>query len=171
MTLSLHYILYRFILFHNALRKGNFPLLHSLSRLHNFHTSEIKKEYARVLGSVGIDLVDVTRIAKLLSLYGDRFCVRVLGPDEMSQLNGRFDRAQFIAGRFAAKEAAIKALGRYIVERPSLTKIQIVNDFTGRPSLDLSHLAYPQLARVSAQLSISHERSHAIAIVILTEES
>lgn len=123
-----------------------------------------------MLGSVGIDLVDVTRIERLLTQYGDRFIARILGPDELSQLGGRYDRAQFVAGRFAAKEAAIKALGHYLTDRPALTKIQVVNDVTGRPSLDLSHLASPRLQRVSAQLSISHERSHAIAIVILTEE-
>jgi holo-[acyl-carrier protein] synthase len=123
-----------------------------------------------MLGSVGIDLVDVTRIAKLLSRHGNRFLARVLGPDELSHLHTRYDRAQFVAGRFAAKEAAIKALGKYLAERPSLTKIQIVNDSTGRPSLDLTLLSSPHLRAVSAQLSISHERSHAIAIVILTEE-
>jgi holo-[acyl-carrier protein] synthase len=123
-----------------------------------------------MLGSVGIDLVDVTRIERLLTQYGERFVARVLGPDELSHLNGRYDRAQFVAGRFAAKEAAIKALGRYLTHRPALTRIQVLNDATGRPSLDLSHLASPRLRRVSAQLSISHERSHAIAIVILTEE-
>jgi holo-[acyl-carrier protein] synthase len=123
------------------------------------------------LGAVGIDLVDVTRIAHLIARYGDRFLIRVLGPDEIPQLGIRRDRSQFVSGRFAAKEAAIKALGHYLTDRPPLTKIQIVNDATGRPSLDLAGLALPQLRNVSAQLSISHERSHAIAIVILTEES
>ena len=123
-----------------------------------------------MLGSVGIDLVDVTRIERLLTEYGDRFVARILGPDEMAQLGGRYDRAQFVAGRFAAKEAAVKALGHYLTDRPALTKIQVVNDATGRPSLDLSHLSSPLLKRVAVQLSISHERSHAIAIVILTEE-
>ena len=123
------------------------------------------------LGAVGIDLVDVTRIAHLIARYGDRFLLRILGPAEFPQLGIRRDRSQFVSGRFAAKEAAIKALGHYLTDRPPLTKIQIVNDATGRPSLDLAGLALPQLRNVSAQLSISHERSHAIAIVILTEES
>lgn len=122
------------------------------------------------LGAVGIDLVDVTRIANLISRYGDRFLLRILGPDEMAYLGIRRDRAQFVAGRFAAKEAAIKALGQYLKEKPALSRIQILNDETGRPSLDLAQLALPQLTSVHAKISISHERSHAIAMVILTEE-
>lgn len=122
------------------------------------------------LGAVGIDLVDVTRIANLISRYGDKFLLRVLGPEETAHLGIRRDRAQFVAGRFAAKEAAVKALGQYLKDKPPLSRIQIINDEAGRPALDLSSLKLPELARVHAKISISHERSHAIAIVILTEE-
>lgn len=122
------------------------------------------------LGAVGIDLVDVTRIANLISRYGDKFVLRILGPDEIAQMGIRRDRAQFVAGRFAAKEAAVKALGQYLVDKPALSRIQVINDETGRPALDLAALNLPQLRHVTAKLSISHERTHAIAIVILTEE-
>lgn len=68
----------------------------------------------RLLG-IGLDLVSVGRIERALERYGDRLRYRLLGPGEREELAGRgleADReAQYLAGRWAAKEAAAKALG------------------------------------------------------------
>lgn len=123
-----------------------------------------------MLAAIGIDLVDVTRIARLMARHGERFLRRVLHAQELSHLATRYDRAQFVAGRFAAKEAAIKALGRYLSVRPALSQVYIVNDASGQPSLQFDASLRPLLVNVRPLLSISHERSHAIAIVILSED-
>jgi len=65
---------------------------------------------AMVIG-LGIDVVSVPRIEQALSRFGDRFWERILTQGERDDLRDRADRATALAGRFAAKEAATKALG------------------------------------------------------------
>jgi len=124
-----------------------------------------------MIGSIGIDLVDVTRVQRLVERHGERFLNRILGPKEKEYYGERHDRFQFLAGRFAAKEAVIKALGKYITDRPPLNTIQIINDNTGQPMLKLSDELTRQLCHVNAQVSISHEKSHAVAMVVFWEKS
>lgn len=119
--------------------------------------------------SVGIDIVDVVRIRRAVGRFGDRFVGRILGPAEQERLRERHDHAAFIAGRFAAKEAIIKALGRYITVRPPYAHLQIVNDPTGRPQLLLPDALADQLKRLDIQVSISHERNHAVATALCWE--
>ena len=119
--------------------------------------------------AIGIDIVETTRIAKALSTYGDRFLKRILGPDELDLFEQRADRIQFLAGRFAAKEAVVKALGRYLSRRPALASLQIVYDDSGNPELLLPLDLQGQLARVRCLVSISHSRSSAVAMAVLTE--
>jgi holo-[acyl-carrier protein] synthase len=123
-----------------------------------------------MIRSVGIDLAETERIRKLMERYGDRFLRRLLGPQEFELYRGRHDRHQFVSGRFAAKEAAIKALGRFLTVRPPLHEIQIVNDNTGQPELLWPGHLDARLHEVQAQVSIAHERSHAVAVVVLWEK-
>lgn len=123
-----------------------------------------------MIGSIGIDLVETSRIQKLVTNYGDRFIGRILGPLELELYRTRRDRYQFLAGRFAAKEATVKALGKYITERPPLQTIQIVNDTTGQPSLHFETDLAARLSHISAKVSISHEKSHAVAVVMFSEK-
>ncbi|RME27092.1 MAG: holo-[acyl-carrier-protein] synthase, partial [Candidatus Zixiibacteriota bacterium] len=118
-----------------------------------------------------IDLVETERIAGLLNRFGERFEARILGREERRLLSSRVDRAAFVAGRFAAKEAAIKALGRYLQRRPAWRELTIVNDAGGMPHLRWADKWQQPLASVEAMVSIAHERSHAIAIVMLTEKT
>ena len=103
--------------------------------------------------------------------HGDRFLKRVYGPRELEILDNRHDRYPFLAGRFAAKEAAIKALGKFLTERPSFRQLEIVHDNTGQPLLLMSGDAAAKLHHVRSEVSISHERSHAVAVVILWEHA
>jgi len=120
--------------------------------------------------SVGIDLVDMSRIAGLLERYHGRFEDRILSADERRLLAGQVDKIAFVAGRFAAKEAAIKALGRYLSDRPAWHELAIINDGSGMPCLTWSDRLKSRLSSVRALVSIAHERTHAIAIVLLTEK-
>jgi len=120
--------------------------------------------------AIGIDIVETARIAKALSTYGDRFLKRILGPDELKLFEQRADRIQFLAGRFAAKEAVVKALGRYLSRRPALASLQIVYDESGNPELLLPSKLQSQLARVRCLVSISHSRSSAVAMAVFTEK-
>lgn len=127
--------------------------------------------YRIMIGSIGIDLVEVGRLKRLVERYGDRFLMRVYGAAELAALQSRHDRYQFLAGRFAAKEATIKALGKYLTTRPPYRNIQIVNDNTGQPLLRLEGDPALERLHLDSQVSISHERSHAAAVVVLREKS
>src|SRR5512138_365511 len=108
--------------------------------------------------SIGIDIVDVSRIRQLVERHGERFLRRVYGSRELLSLQARHDRFQFLAGRFAAKEAAIKALGKYLITRPPYQEIEITNDNAGQPQLQFSASVSAHLKHLEFQVSIAHER-------------
>ena len=118
--------------------------------------------------AIGLDIVDSVRISNLLNKYGNRFVRKILAKDEQALFEKRPDRSAFLAGRFAAKEAAIKALGSYIIRRPALGEICILPDSSGQPILSFGKILSEQLTGVSSLISISHEKTHAVAVVLLT---
>jgi holo-[acyl-carrier protein] synthase len=121
--------------------------------------------------AIGVDIVDVARIRRLIDRHGERFLVRVLGEQELALVRGRGDTAQFVAGRFAAKEAVVKALGKYLVERPAWSRIEILPDSSGQPVVRYPQSVMKRLASVRTLVSISHEKMYAVATAILSEDS
>jgi len=119
--------------------------------------------------SVGIDIIETARIKSAIERFGDRFLKRILGPEERLVYKRRRDRYEFLAGRFAAKEAAVKALGKYLDRRPPFNTVQIVNDDGGQPRLVLPENISGRLAGVNCLVSISHSRHNAVAVVIFEE--
>lgn len=120
--------------------------------------------------SVGLDLIEIARIKKNLDRFGDRFARKVLGSDEWSLYLKRRDKAQFLAGRFSAKEAVVKAFGVYLTERPALTEIQVVNDSTGQPQLRLSERVLAKLPDFRSHISITHDKHYAAAVAVFEEQ-
>ena len=120
--------------------------------------------------SIGIDIVDLSRIRRLLQKYGDRLLGRLLGPEELKLYSLRADKTAFLAGRFACKEAIIKALGAYLSRRPAYRTIQILNDESGRPQVSFSPQLQVELGHVNTLLSISHDHTSAVAMAVLSEE-
>lgn len=118
--------------------------------------------------AIGLDIVDSTRISNLLEKYGNRFVRKILAENERAIFENRADGSAFLAGRFAAKEAAIKALGSYIANRPALGELCILPDTTGQPVLSFGKSLSHKLTGVSCLVSISHEKTHAVAVVLLT---
>ena len=82
----------------------------------------------------GVDLIEIERVRVAVEQYGDRFLARVYTPAELAQCRGRYES---LAGRFAAKEAAAKALGTGVWrEGINWTDIEVQKDpDTGAPSL------------------------------------
>jgi holo-[acyl-carrier protein] synthase len=117
---------------------------------------------------LGIDLVPIARIQSLLSKH-PQAAERIFGPEELAQANalGAARRAEFLAGRFAVKEALCKALGgpRGVDPRD----IECLRGADGAPALTLTGTAASALSR-NDQLplvSISHDGGFAIAVVQL----
>ena len=123
---------------------------------------------------LGIDLTEVARVAEILDRWGERFLMRVFEPGELNRRR-RHPRAfaEHVAGRFAAKEAAMKALGtgwRGLTFR----EITVRRDPRGKPVLQFHGRALERarsLRVVSAEVSITHTADTAAAVVaLLTEE-
>ena len=120
--------------------------------------------------STGIDIVAVYRIRKTIART-PRFVEKVFTADERSYCEGKgVGSWQSFAGRFAAKEAFLKALKTGWRGRISWTDIEVVVDDLGAPSLTLAGEAQVLLTELGADrmhLSISHTEEYAFAQVIL----
>ena len=117
----------------------------------------------------GIDLIEVERVARAAERHGDRFYERVYTPAELERCGGRFSA---LAARFAAKEAAAKALGTGIGD-VRWTDFEVLHDERGRPELVLHGRAAElaaELALVHWSISLSHTREHAVAVVVAQGE-
>jgi holo-[acyl-carrier protein] synthase len=121
--------------------------------------------------SIGIDIAEIARYQRLLERYRERFLNHVLGPEEQNLLVERRDAAAFVAGRFAAKEAIVKAFGEYLTERPPLRDIQILYDTTGRPQVHLPDSLRKKLPGIRILVSISHEKNYAVGMAICMEKT
>ncbi|TMV45124.1 holo-[acyl-carrier-protein] synthase [Paenibacillus mesophilus] len=128
-----------------------------------------------MIAGVGIDLLDIERVKKLLGQpHGERFVERVLTPAERELAARRGGRlAEFVAGRFAAKEAVVKALGCGIGREVGFQDISIVPDDCGKPECRLSDAAWERLRKpqpLKIHLSITHSATTAGAYAIAEAE-
>ena len=124
-----------------------------------------------IVGS-GVDLIEISRIAETLAHYGDRFCHRIYLPGEIRYCRSKKNEAESFAARFAAKEAAAKALGTGIHYGVSWRDIEVVRTPSGRPTL-LFHGRAAAIARDlgvrNAVVSLTHSRTDALAQVVLED--
>jgi len=123
-----------------------------------------------MLLSSGLDLIEIKRIQKALERHGDHFLNRIYTETEIKQSRGN---APELAARFAAKEAASKALGTGIGP-VSWREMETINDFRGKPHLHL----HGKAARIAKELgyttwsvSLTHSRDMAAAVVVCVGES
>lgn len=124
-----------------------------------------------ILGS-GIDLVEVDRIRQAVERYGARFLNRVYTRAEQDYCLRKRSAAESLAARFAAKEAAAKALGTGISRGVHWLQIEVVREPGGRPGIALHGSAAQIAARlgaVRAVLSLTHTASLAAASVLLED--
>lgn len=117
---------------------------------------------------IGIDLIEVARVARSAEKHGDRFLRRIYHPGEIEQNRG--DRTQYLAARFAVKEATFKALGTGWARGIRWIDVEVQNLASGQPILLLHGEAAEQARRLGADRShvtITHTSGHAAAVVIL----
>ena len=118
---------------------------------------------------LGIDMTELERIRRAHARFGRRFLEKFLAPGELAALPSE-PRLSLLAGRFAAKEAAAKALGTGFSGGIGPCDIEVVAGPTGAPGLVFHSHARQKaenLGMRAAHLSISHERAHAVAVVVL----
>ncbi len=116
---------------------------------------------------IGIDIVEVSRVAGAAERFGQRFLRRIYTPLELEKSHG--DRHQYLAARFAAKEAAMKALGTGWGGGVRWVEVEVDNLPSGQPVMSLSGAARTRADSLGVRtihLSISHTADHAMAQVL-----
>jgi holo-[acyl-carrier protein] synthase len=119
---------------------------------------------------IGTDIVRVARMQKDLERFGDKFAERILTEKEMVEFEKIERRAHFLAKRFAAKEAAAKALGTGFSQGIRLHDIGVTHDAAGKPLLEFTGEALNFLERRKVcvtHVSLADEEDHAVAFVTL----
>jgi holo-[acyl-carrier protein] synthase len=117
----------------------------------------------------GIDIIEIQRIQAALDRHGERFLKRVFTELEITECRGR---AEALALRFAAKEAASKALGTGIGPI-SWREVETLHKWSGEPYLVLHGRAEKKAEKLGLSVwavSLSHSRDYGIAMVVATSE-
>lgn len=113
--------------------------------------------------STGIDIVKIVRIQKMCLQYHSDWWIRHIGTkQEWDYTQTKNNASESLAGIFAAKESYIKAVSTYI-EKPALRDVEVFHSPEGRPYFSSNRR---DLISNQLQVSISHEKEYAIAIVL-----
>ncbi|MBR0653568.1 holo-ACP synthase [Plastoroseomonas arctica] len=129
-----------------------------------------------ILG-LGSDMVDIRRIERVIEKHGDRFLERIFTPLEIAKANRRTERIRVAtyAKRFAAKEAASKALGTGFRAGVFWRDLGVVNLSSGAPTLRMTGGAGARLAAITppghaaqVALTMTDEYPYAQAVVMIT---
>ena len=118
---------------------------------------------------LGVDIAEVGRIEAAIVRHGRQFLQRVFTPAEIAYCERHRDRAERFAGRFAAKEAAMKALGTGWRRGVRWVDIEVVREPSGKPTLKLSGASRAIADRLGVKniaLTITHTGNMALAEVI-----
>jgi holo-[acyl-carrier protein] synthase len=119
---------------------------------------------------MGVDITEVARVEEAVSRHGRRFLQRVFTEGEIAYCEGHLKRFERYAARFAAKEAAMKALGTGWRRGIRWRDLEVVNLPGGKPTLRFSGVAAELAAQLGVSntvLSLTHTASQALAQVIL----
>lgn len=117
----------------------------------------------------GTDIIEIGRIKESIEDLGEKFLERVFTPNEIEYCESkRAAKYQHYAARFAAKEAAFKAISRLLEDKYSIgwKNIEVVNDENGRPHINFLEMNLNQIKEID--LSISHCKDYAVANVVIS---
>jgi holo-[acyl-carrier protein] synthase len=123
-----------------------------------------------VIFGIGIDIVQISRVRAGLERFGERYARRILSAQELVEFEARRRSPSFIASRFAAKEALVKAMGTGFRGGIALHEICVTRDHRGRPEIECTGRAREFLSLHAidrAHLSLSDEIDYAVAFVTL----
>jgi len=122
-----------------------------------------------MIKGVGVDLIEISRVRRVM-VSNPRFAEKIFTGKEIDYCRSKHKKEVHYAARFAAKEAFFKALGTGWRYGMKWQEIAIDNDSLGKPQIAISgkvseYFIRQKLTRI--HLSISHTRSHAVALVVI----
>jgi len=120
-----------------------------------------------ILG-IGIDITEIKKIEE--SIRSQALQRKVFTPAELKAVDGFKHKAEHLAGKFAAKEAFMKAIGAGIRQEVWFSQIEVLNDEFGKPFIKVSGEAEKRFKESKSEkvhISISHSGGMAVAVVIL----
>ena len=119
---------------------------------------------------IGVDVLETARIAHTLERFGSRFVAHVLMPEERAQLARTARPARFLAMRFAAKEAIVKAMGTGFAHGVWIRDVGVVQNAWGKPEVVFSargERVRRGLGVGEGHVTLSDERGLVVAVAVL----
>lgn len=126
-----------------------------------------------MIAGLGIDLIELARVKKTVDRFGERFLKRIFTEGEIAYCYKKANPVPSLAGRFAVKEAAMKALGTGYSQGVWFRLIEVVRSPGQAPTLHFhggAKLRADALGIAKASISITHEREMAAAVVVLEKD-
>jgi len=114
--------------------------------------------------SIGVDIVEIDRVEKIISEFGDKFLKKVYSDEEIKYCKSKAKPSQHFAARFAAKEAVAKALGTGFGKDLMLKDVEVRNDSNGKPMVYFKGIKNDKVL-----ISISHCEHYVVAFAVLNE--
>ena len=118
---------------------------------------------------LGIDIIQNNRIETIIQKWGDKFLKKIFTDNELKLINKHQEKIQRYASNFAAKEAAVKALGTGFRNGIRFRNIELKRDSFGKPFIELagSTKTFADNRGVNKiHTTISHEKEYSVAVVI-----
>jgi holo-[acyl-carrier protein] synthase len=123
-----------------------------------------------VIFGIGVDVLESARIAHTLERFGARFIEHLLMPEERAQLARTARRERFLAMRFAAKEAIVKAMGTGFAHGVWIRDVGVVQNAWGRPEVVFSERGDRVRRRLGigeGHVTLTDERGLVVAVAVL----
>jgi holo-[acyl-carrier protein] synthase len=142
--------------------------------LHGFHFTDYRLPFtvSVMIVGTGVDITEVPRIASTIQRFGERFVKRVFTEREIRYCESKQNKTERYAARFAAKEAALKAIGTGWRRGITWRDVEVTREPSGRPTLAFHGIAAEFASKLGVRrvhISLSHTVEHAIAHVILED--
>ena len=127
-----------------------------------------------MIRGIGIDIIENARIHRIFARFGYLFAKKILSSNELKEFSNAQNKPNFLAKRFASKEAFSKALGTGVAKGIKFKEINILNEKNGKPYIKLlgktKQIAYKKIKKKNYKisLSISDEKNYAVAFVTIS---
>ncbi len=122
-----------------------------------------------MVAGVGVDIIEVSRIKAAIERWGERFLKRIYTPHEVAYCRSLERPFESFAGRFAVKEACMKALGTGWADGVKWRSFEVKNDKLGKPYVIMDNELEKRVDGKKILVSISHTENYAAGVAVLSD--